>query len=581
MKAWLRSVRGILGLALIGVIVALAVAVSRGQTIPRESSECGEPPPSWTTPGFSPGEPPMVEGPKSPQSPSVPASPFTLPPPKPLSSEPSIPFVPGVPSPFGVPVVPPEPIVRLRIRAPGRVVPGKEIEYRLTVENISRADAHHVLVRDRLPRGVQEAIRAEPKVTEQRPAKDGSTDLLWELGSLKAGDQKTITLVIKPTGSEDIDNRAYVQFEHGQRVTTRIVKPGVQVKVTVPTQAILYQSISFRIEVVNTGAVPLRDVVVTDELPEGLEFVEGKPAPKPEKPLTWRLGDLPPNQTRRIEYQVISKQNGIFRNKAKVTADGGASSTDSAAVSVVEPKLKITIGGPQRRLANRPIPYPITVRNLGTATLSNVQVADELPGDAEVLRVDANGRQEGRFVRWPLGTLGPGEQRPLLLVLRAAKTGRYSNQVTVKADNNLFDKASYGWTVVETARAPVIEIDKEKDSLRVGEKATYTIHLFNPGGTGISRPRMFVTVPDEMVVRNQRGPTTGRLQGQQIEFDELTVLDGGQEALYYVEVEAKKAGEAKLRAWWTDGRPGIAAPEVWEDTTTILENQRAAQARAP
>lgn len=579
MKGWLRIVRGMRWLALAGPVVALAVAVGRGQTLPGAMPECGEPP-SWTSPGFPAGEPPMADAPMSPQAPGSPSPPFTPPSPRPLPPDQAIPFVPGMPSPLAEPLGPPEPIVRMSVRAPARVEPDKEIEYRITVENISRADAHHVLVRDRLPRGVDKHVRAEPQCTHQTKTKDGLADLLWELGTLKAGEHQTIVLAIKPRGTEDVHNRAYVQFEHGQKITTRIAKPGVQVKVTAPAQAIRYESFQFRIEVVNTGAVPLRNVVVTDELPTGLEFVDGKPAPNSEKPLTWKLGDLPPNQTRRIEYQVISKQTGTFHNNAKATADGGANAIGSATVTVVEPKLKISISGPQRRLANRPIPYHITVRNLGSVALTNVQVSDELPGGVELVSANAGGRREGGFVRWSMGTLAPGEHRSLLLVLRASKSGWCWNEATVRADPNLSDKERSEVTRIETASAPVIEIDKESDALVVGQKATYTICLFNPGKNNVLHPSVFVTVPDAMSIRGQRGPTTGQQQGQSIHFDRLTALDGGKEELYFVEVEAKKAGETKLRAWWTDGRQGNDTPDTWEDKTIILDNQPAAPARA-
>jgi uncharacterized repeat protein (TIGR01451 family) len=475
-----------------------------------------------------------------------------------------------------------EPIVRLRVRAPGRAEPNKDIEYQLTVENISRADAHHVLVRDRLPRGVKDAVRADPPYTEKKEPKDGPTDLLWDLSTLQAGGRKTIVLTIKPAGTEDVQNRAYVQFEHGQKVTTRIARPSVQVKVTAPNQAIKYESILFRLEVINTGSVPVRNVVITDELPAGLEFVEGKPVPKSEKPLTWKLGDLPPNQTRRIEYQAIAKEVGTFHNNAKATADGGTSATGSASVNVVEPKLKISVSGPQRRLVKRPLPYHITVRNLGSIALTNVQVTDQLPGkDVEFVSASSGGRLERGLVRWSLGALQVGEVRSLDLVLRYPQSGDCSNEAEVQADHNLQDKANTGWIHIESGNAPVIEIDKEKDALVVGEKATYTIRLFNPGKNGVFNPRVIVTVPDEMRILSQHGAALGQQQGQQIHFDRLTALDGEKEELFFVEVEARKAGEATLKVWWTDGRQGNDAQNAWEDKVIILDPVGAPIAPAP
>jgi uncharacterized repeat protein (TIGR01451 family) len=558
MKAWLNSVRGKRGLALTGMIAALiGGAVSWGQASPQEMEE--------------PGEVPMVAPPLSPQSPVPPNLPFTPPSPTPLPPEQAAPFVPAMPFSGANPLEPPVPQIRLRIQAPAHVEADKEIEYRLTVENVSAAPAHHVLVRDRLPQGVEQKVRAEPAFTQQPKTKAGETDLLWELGTLKPGEQKVIVLAVKPKGNEDVENRAYVQFEHGQKVATRIAKPSVSVKVTAPPQVIRYEAIDFHIDVANTGDAPLRNIVVNDELPESLEFVSAKPEPNAEKPLTWKIGEIPPHQTRRIEYQAIAKQIGTFHNNAKATS-AGASAADKAAVTVGESKLKISISGPQRRLVNRPIPYHITVGNVGTVPLTNVQVSDELPPGVEFQSAVGGGRREGGFVRWSLGSLKPSEVRSLLLVLHSPKPGWCFNEAKAQADHEMSERVrSEGTHIDRIAGTPVIEIDKSTDSLIVGQKATYTIRLFNPGKSTMLHPSVFVEVPEGMSIRGQRGPTTGQQQGQRIRFAPLPAIDAGREESYVVEVEARKAGEAKLRAWWTDGRQESSAPETWEDKTIILD----------
>ncbi len=556
MKGWMRA------MALAAVIVALVWAVSRGQ----ETPDCGAPVPM-------PGEPPMVDAPMTPRNADSPRPPFTPPPPTPLPPEQIAPFAPAAPF---VPTElrePPMPIVRLRVQAPASSEPDKEIEYRLTVENVSRADAHHVLLRDRLPRGMEKDFRAEPKPTRQTKSKKDLTDLLWEIGTLKAGEHKIIVLAIKPQGAEDVPNSAFVQYEHGQTVKTRISKPGLRLKATAPAQAILYESIPFHIDITNTGTAPLRNVVLTDELPTGLEFVSGKPEPKPEKPLTWKLGDLLPHQTRRIDYQVISKQTGTLRNKAKVTAAGGVSATDSAAVTVGKAEVKIDTSGPARRLVHRPIPYHITVRNLGTVPLTNVQVSDELPRErgVEFLHASLGGRREGGFVRWSLGTLPPGEQRTMLMILRVSESGRMWNAATVRADHDLSAKAISEVTYIHAPSTPAIEIDKETDSLRVGQKASYTIRLFNPGKKRIMNLHVVAVVPEEMSILTQRGATTAQREGQTIRFDPLDALEGGEEKVYTIEAEAKKAGKADLRVRWMEGVQDTAPLQWWEDRTIILD----------
>lgn len=600
MKGWVRSGRGRVAMMIAGLIVALTVAAIRGQALPGDGLDCGVQDPSWTAPVPSPNEPPMVDAPTTPRQPFTPPSPTPLAPEQavPLGSQHlqevgpairdglTVPFAPGMP--FGAMETrdPPVPVVRLRVHAPARMEPGKEIEYRLTVENISRADAHHVQVRDRLPKGVEDQVRARPEFTRQTKTNNGLTDLLWDLGTLKAGEQKAIVLTLKPKGTEDIQNSAYVQFEYGQTVKTQLGKPGLQLKTTAPAQTLLYESIAFRLEITNTGDAPLRNVVVTDEVPAGLQFVSGKPEPSGDKTLTWKLGDLPPHQTRRIEYQAISQKTGSYRNRAKAEADGGISANDSTAVTVGEAKVKISVSGPQRRLAHRPIPFHITVRNLGTVPLTNVQVSDELPRVArgpsvELLSASPGGQLERGFMRWSLGTLPPGKHHSLLLVLRAPAPGFCWNEATVRAAPNLSDKARSEPTRIESSTDPVLEIDKDTDVLEIGKKASYTIRFFNPGKANILHPSVVVTVPNEMSIRGERGPSSGRRQGQIIRFDPLEILTKGEEKVYVVEVDAHKAGEATLSARWTDGRQETGTPESWDDKTVVFDPVRPTPADAP
>ncbi|HTU93353.1 MAG TPA: hypothetical protein VMF69_24950, partial [Gemmataceae bacterium] len=141
-------------------------------------------------------------------------------------------------------------------------------------------------------------------------------------------------------------------------------------------------------------------------------------------------------------------------------------------------------------------------------------------------------------------------------------------------DRQMSDKARSEATRIDPAGAPVIEIDKNTNWLVVGQKATYTIRLFNPGKNNVLHPSVRVAVPEEMSITAERGETTGQRQGQKIHFDPLRVLDGGEEKVYTIEVEARKAGEAKLRAWWTDGRQESGPLETWEDRTTIHGRER-------
>src|SRR5262245_3928373 len=93
------------------------------------------PVPARTAQGTAPAspEPPLAD-------PSLGSAPVSPPAPKPAIDPQSL----GSPCPAD----PPTPVVSIRVRVPAIASAGQELEYRLCVENASRAAAHHVTVRN-------------------------------------------------------------------------------------------------------------------------------------------------------------------------------------------------------------------------------------------------------------------------------------------------------------------------------------------------------------------------------------------------------------------------------------------------
>jgi uncharacterized repeat protein (TIGR01451 family) len=254
-------------------------------------------------------------------------------------------------------------------------------------------------------------------------------------------------LVVVPTGDADVQSCARVQFEHGQCVRTRIARPELRLRKTGPEQALLFHAVTFQLEVTNTGRARATDVVLTDTLPEGFEFLNSKPSTRGENPLTWNLGALEPGQSRRVEYQVSVKPAGSFTNRAMVVAAGGLRQEVARPIRVGEARLALTKSGPARCLVNRAASYRITVTNSGTMPATHVEVVDDLFHDEplraglEFVRASDGGQLRGREVRWTLGTLAPGVSRTVELVIRARQKGAFTNVVTANADDDLSARA--------------------------------------------------------------------------------------------------------------------------------------------
>ncbi len=334
---------------------------------------------------------------------------------------------------LGGPLDPPFPCVAVRVRVPADVAPGEELTYRITAENTSRADAHHVLVKAALPKNAR-FVRANPPADDKGPPAAS-----WKLGTLKAGERRDMTLVVLPEGDSDLDLCARVQFEHGQCVRTRVVRPGLQFRRTGPASAIKNDLVQFRLEVTNTGKAAARGVVIEETLPKGLDLVQlkGEPPPSGNAPTyTWKVGDLAPGATRVIRYQALADKEGEYTIRGEARA-GTVRREAATTLKVGEVGLDVAVTGPARADILKTITYRIVVSNAGSVALTNVRLTNDLPGQVAFAGATGGGALDGKAVRWSLGNIAPGAQREVTLSVQATEAGEFKNVCTATADRGL------------------------------------------------------------------------------------------------------------------------------------------------
>jgi uncharacterized repeat protein (TIGR01451 family) len=443
------------------------------------------------------------------------------------------------------PVDPPLPMVSIKVRVPACAVPGEELTYRICVENRGGAAAHHVQVRNPLPANAT-FVRADPPPASSDPV------LEWRLGTLDCHACKEITLVLKPTGSGDIQNCARVQFEHGECVLTKVGnqpapsapaagQPRLQVRKTGPAQAILYQPINFRLVVTNSGNAEARNIRLTDRLPEGMQ--ESK---TDKRELTWDVGTLGPGESRAYDYQAITKKSGRLCNRAVVT-DGTQRDEVEACVEVGEAKLTIQKSGPEAVFFKTPAKYQITVTNAGLTPLTNIVVADLLPGDTKVVQMSEGGQLRAGQVEWLLGTLAPGSRRSIQLVLQATKAGKITNKATARADG-VEEKAAEFTTDFESRGGLTFYIEPPENPVTVSTPTRYTITVVNQGAAAVEDVDLEAAIPEQMKIGQVR-PEGAQILGANVRFSRLAKLEGGQQASFTIEVTPQKpAGDAAMKA---------------------------------
>jgi len=409
----------------------------------------------------------------------------------PIVKDPCVPCVPACP--VVVPCIedPPTPVVKIRVRVPACGLAGKDLEYHICVENCSPADAHHVLVKNPVPKNAR-FVRAMPEPTRKTP------ELQWDLGTLPGGCKREIILVLTPLSGADVTNCARVQFEHGQCVTTRLAgfAPGIKpppegvkpppvveegegklaLAINGPKKENVGKPATYSITVSNTGSKPADNVLVTATLPDKTTFVSASDKGKMEErsnQVAWLMGTLEPGASKKVEVVLRSRIAGTLCLKAKAIADRGLSAEaefctlfggDAAfELFVVDRVDPIPVGGDTS--------YPIVVINQGNAPATNIRIKATVPEQMMLLRargpsdnkLGGKSPDGGQIVLFdPLPTLAPGARAEYEVYVKALKAG----EVRFKVE----------WTADQLTSGPVR-----------GEEST-TIFPENGGGGGARPP---------------------------------------------------------------------------------------------
>lgn len=456
---------------------------------------------------------------------------------------------------------PPHPVVTIRVRVPSDAAPGDDIKYVITVRNVSAADAHAVTVRNPLSDGVESVVKAEPDFDKSQsvPGKQ----LIWPLGTLKAGATKTIELTLrhKPNVAE-LKNLAYVKYEHGQSVTTKIAKPTVKVTKSAPKQTVRDETFAVRVVVENTGKVPAEGVRVIENLPTSAEVeavtAGAKKVPQAEgQQWAWEIPKLQPGERKVIEYRVTAREaKDVFTltsvSGQKMTPDKPA----EARTQVLVPGIKVELSGPPGVVAaGESAKYEIVVRNTGTLPSTSVKVTGTIPADCKPTMKTEGGQIYRDSVVWTVPRLEAGEAQSFRYGVKASTTGR--RVVVASASDARGMKGNQEVATVFAGTAALVwETVFNPQTVQVGKQGTFTVKVKNDGGEPARGVLLRIDLPDE-VTCYQTTPAT-RVEGNAVGFAAAEIPAYG-EKTYTLTIQGAKAGQAwfkiKLAAESLGDRP--------------------------
>ena len=338
---------------------------------------------------------------------------------------------------------------------------GDSIDYTITVNNIGKADAKHVVVVDRLDKGLKYVSSSHNGVYDE------ATHTVTWVVDIAAGSSLDLTV----TASAE---------EYG--VLTNIVSVGdksasvdVNVPEIIPNKTADIENpnfgdnVTYTVTVTNDGNADAKQVVVRDVLGEGLKFVKATGEytfDEATNTVTWTV-DLAKGESQTFYVIAVAEAYGVLSNNVFV-----GDKTAFAVVTVPEiiPGKSVDVENPN---FGDTVTYTVTVTNNGGVDAKQVVVVDHLDKGLKYVSSSHNGvyDEAAHTVTWVVD-IGAGSSLDLTVTAVADEYGVLTNDVTVG------DKtASVDVTVPEII--PTKDVNNTAPNF--GDKVEYTITLSNNG----------------------------------------------------------------------------------------------------
>lgn len=244
------------------------------------------------------------------------------------------------------------------------------------------------------------------------------------------------------------------------------------IRKTGPSAAGVGQPVVYRIDVTNPGELAASDVVVSDEIPAGLNYEGSTPPAEPAgQKLRWNLGTMAPRQSSSIEVRLTAARAGSVTSCAEAVAGGGLRARDCVTTTIGAAALELTMLGPQPGAiyVGDEIDFKVVVANRGQAPATGLSILDRFDPGLEHAAAKSP-------IERDLDPLQPGQSHAIGLKFRAARAGQLCHNVEIHGPGGILATGRGCATVQARAGQPsgTPDIAPGKPSLRVWKELPQT-----------------------------------------------------------------------------------------------------------
>lgn len=240
------------------------------------------------------------------------------------------------------------------------------------------------------------------------------------------------------------------------------------------------------VSIQNSGEVAAQEVMVSVKVPEWTEVVAAEPDAGAARTvmvegnpcLQWTIPALAANTAAKLNLSVVPHKSRPFDLAVQFTHTPEAS---QALVEVQEPKLLMTLAGPDEVYFGEREIYKLTLSNPGTGEAENV-----------VVRLLPTSAGDEQAVSHPIGTIAAGESKVIELEL----TARQANSLEIKAEADADGGLHATIDEVIVVRKPELQVAVQGPKLQyAGTPATYRVKVVNPGNATAKSVQVAALIP--------------------------------------------------------------------------------------
>jgi uncharacterized repeat protein (TIGR01451 family) len=449
---------------------------------------------------------------------------------------------------------------------PDPAYPGQLITYSGGFANAGPDVATDVRLQVTLPAG----LRFQPASSSSNCSLTGSIVTCyyasWPANAASGPDDPTIAVTATAAGTYDLvftisaNERDRNTANNTETETTTVVQP-TEADISLQldsAEAREGEPFFYGFLVFNAGPAEATNVVVTLELPAGIDYLSGG-CTSSGSTVTCGPAEIPPGAGIGAVLQLRATDSGTYTISGNVSADqpdpNPANDADTGTIVVASGDADLSIDVPESTTARvgDTFSFPVSVTNAGPADATSVTATIALP---EGIAYASGGcTAAGRYVTCAFGSLPAGVAVETLIQLSAASAGTYAVTATVDGDQE--DPVSANNTdtgeVIATAVADVsISIADSLDPVKPGQGVTYTATVVNGGpspATGVTLSETWSTTSSPGIGVVSWATSQGTCTQTDVRLDcQLGTLASGARLTVFVTLRPRGTGVVTVTA---------------------------------